>query len=176
MNVLRAFVDWCTGPNVYRPTQWQYYKLPFLVLVVDLVLSLLVAGVFFATDIEVGYEEEYEGMLILSWLFIPYLFMISAVEEFFFRILPLTWVLRNTARKYLHVLAALATAVAFGYVHGGLTNIPLQGIGGFLYAIVFIKYAHGERYMEAGIVLIVLHTLFNGLLALGALAAGETTF
>jgi membrane protease YdiL (CAAX protease family) len=148
--------------------------LPVLIFILDIVISFSL-GVFLL--VEEGLEEvDPSAIPILSLGFIPFLLLLSFIEEMIFRILPLTFVMRATERQSLRLAAAVATAVAFGYYHGGLINIVLQGVGGLLYAIVFIKYAHNERYGEAGLVVIMLHTFFNGVVALVLLLAGETMF
>ncbi len=167
------FVEWVNTPIHYRPYQLGYYKLPLLALLIDIVITTLTILLYVETEVDV--EELDMGLEILSLSFIPLLFLLAGIEEMIFRILPLTWAMRNVSKQNI-VLAALFTAIAFGFVHGGLANIPLQGLGGLVYAIVFIKYAHGERYMEAGFVVITIHTVFNGLIALLSLSEGVTTF
>ncbi len=167
------FVDWVNTPVHYRPYQLGYYKLPVLALLLDIVLTIVTILLYLETEVDV---ESYDvGLEILSLSFIPWLYFYAGIEEFIFRILPLTWAMRELSRTNI-VIAALVSAVAFGFVHGGLANIPLQGLGGFVYAIIFIKYAHGERYMEAGFVVITIHVMFNVLIALLSLSEGVTTF
>lgn len=127
--------------------------------------------------VDVLEEVEDSGVEIASWLFILTILLVSVFEELLFRILPLGLALKFYPRPGFLLGVAFVSAAIFGYVHGGMYNIFLQGTGGFLYAILFIKYAaQGQRLAEASILLIVIHTMFNGLLGLLLLWSGETMF
>ena len=172
---LIAALDWCTSPVSARPHEWAYYRLPIIVFVTDVFLSFTLGALLVVTGVEL--EEISLGIPILSIWFFFFLLLISTIEELIFRIVPLTIVMSATERRFVYLLAAIITGATFGYVHGGLGNIPVQGIGGFLYAVLFIKYAHnGDRFLEASMVVIAMHTAFNGLIGLILLLSGETTF
>jgi membrane protease YdiL (CAAX protease family) len=174
-HAIRRALDWCTAPVTATPREWAYYRLPFIVFLVDAVVSFSLGAVMYATGVEL--EETTLGISILSLWFVFFLVLISVIEELIFRIVPLTIVMSATNRRFVYLATALATAATFGYVHGGVANIAVQGIGGFLYAVLFIKYAeNGERFLAASMVVIAMHTAFNGLIGLILLLSGETTF
>lgn len=171
----QRFLTWCAEPNPYRPYQWQYYRLPLLGFVVDF-LILIPVLVAFDTAGLLGEEPEAIGVPILSLWFIPVLFLIATVEEAIFRIIPLTIALRESQRKSVHLTVVLLSAIVFGFIHGGPIHIFIQGIGGFLYAVIFLKYAQQERYGEASLVVISMHVAFNAIMGLILLLSGETMF
>ncbi len=175
MRRLVVYISHLADPNPYHANEWAYYRLPALVIVIDVVLSIGLAVVFSVTDTIEPVEPI--GVPILSLWFIPFLLLVSTIEELLFRIIPLSIAMSASERKIMHVLTALIAAMLFGYVHGGWANVPLQGIGGFLYGLLFIRYARGgEAFLEASIVVIMMHTAFNGLIGMIALLGGETMF
>lgn len=152
-----------------------YYKLPALVFVADVILTVVLLTIL--SYVDVLDEAEDVGVEIASWLFVATILYISFEEELMFRIIPLLVALKFIKQSAGLVGVALLTAVVFGYVHGGVYNILLQGIGGFLYAVIFIKYSqNGTRILEASLLVIVLHTFFNGLIGIVLLLSGETMF
>ncbi len=56
----------------------------------------------------------------------------------------------------------LLTSVIFGYLHGGIINVFLQGVGGLAYGILFLKFCQGgKRILEASALVIILHFLYD---------------
>ncbi len=175
---LRKFRRFCTASIRYRPYQLRYYRLPALALFLDVVLVIILLIFYSYIGILDEMEEVEEiGVEIASLGFLFTIISISVIEELIFRIIPLWIAIRYLRSPWYLITAAFITAIVFGYVHGGVYNILLQGIGGFLYAIIFIRYAAGgKRILEASLVIIILHTIFNGLLSLLLYLSGETMF
>jgi len=175
MERFRVLAQRAITPNHYRPSEWAYYRWPLSVFAIDVCISFTLAIALSYTELVP--EVESIGIPILSVWFIPFLLLVSTIEELIFRIVPLTIAMSASERASVHVLTALVMGGIFGYVHGGVGNIFLQGIGGFLYGLLFIKYAAGgERFLEASLVVILIHTAFNGLLGVLLLLGGETMF
>jgi membrane protease YdiL (CAAX protease family) len=175
---MNRFIAFCTTPIYYRPTEWRYYRLPAQLLVIDIILVALVLFIYSVTGILDSLPEpEAVGVEIVSTSFIVVLVLIASIEELLFRILPLSIALYCQLKPGALVFVAVLSSILFGYVHGGVPFILIQGLGGFIYSILFIKYAHnGERVFEASLLVIVSHTLFNGFIGLVLLLSGETLF
>lgn len=61
-------------------------------------------------------------------------------EEFFFRFLPIRLTQRATTNMYtLYISIILVSVVLFGAIHGSWMNIFFQGLGGFIFALAFLK-------------------------------------
>lgn len=101
-------------------------------------------------------------------------------EELLFRIAPLAVALRLWGTRILTVITLLISSIIFGVIHGGVVNIFIQGIGGLIYGIFFIKYSQpsrqlvlnslalvqdtrltGDRLIFASVMVIWLHFLYN---------------
>jgi len=172
---IKQMYEWCVTPITAKPWQWGFYRLPWIVFGIDFFLSIV--SVLLLSSVDLIDEAEEIGVDILAWSFIPFLILISLFEELFFRILPLGVVMRVTNRRGIYLATALISAVVFGYIHGGVAHIFVQGLGGFIYGVLFIKYAdNGRRLFTASILVVALHSMFNGLIALILLLAGETVF
>jgi membrane protease YdiL (CAAX protease family) len=83
----------------------------------------------------------------LDWLASIEFFLGAAiVEEIIFRLLPLylAWrlvlVWRLGAKSVpLLLVVAFVSSVLFGYVHGGLLRLPVQGASGIFLSLVYLK-------------------------------------
>jgi membrane protease YdiL (CAAX protease family) len=61
-------------------------------------------------------------------------------EEMLFRLIPFGILGLLVGRhRWLLLLAALGLSALFGFVHGGATHIMLQGGGGLIYSVVYLK-------------------------------------
>jgi membrane protease YdiL (CAAX protease family) len=170
----KKFIYKLTASNRYSIRNWKYYRLPTLLLLLDFFITFILLGFFIFIEVPLS-ESESEGIAIFSWSFFGFILLVSVIEEFLFRIMPLSLIMRLTKRRDVVLLTALICSALFGYVHGGLPHILLQGIGGFLYAVLFIKYSRqGSRVVEGSIVVIAVHSLFNLLISLLLFLEGES--
>lgn len=79
-------------------------------------------------------------------------------EEIAFRWGPMMWFfgfltrlkgkLRSKVEEYGIIIIVLTTSIIFGYLHGNVYNILLQGVGGLLIFIVFLRSFYGGRTTE----------------------------
>jgi membrane protease YdiL (CAAX protease family) len=60
-------------------------------------------------------------------------------EEFFFRFCPLFIAVKAGMRKSWIICVALASSALFGWLHGGVVHIFMQGVAGFLYSLAYLK-------------------------------------
>ena len=89
-------------------------------------------------------------------------------EELIFRTLPLGLIAHFSSgkpRRALLAIRIIATSVIFGWLHGGLIHVFIQGVSGAGLAIVFLKcgdltrhYARGTGYAY------LVHMSFNATL------------
>ena len=78
-------------------------------------------------------------------------------EELFFRYIPLTFLKKAKLTDY-NLLVLGFSSLIFGYAHGGLLNIPIQGALGFLWGYAFLKTDY--NYWA----IVIMHSLWNLLL------------
>ncbi len=102
----------------------------------------------------------------------------AAIEELLFRTAPLffgwavAWVFwRNECElaqtSVLLGISIVASAV-FGYVHGNFSSIPVQGVGGFILSIVYLKCGGiNGKIMWPLMTSASVHFVFNMILVIG---------
>lgn len=153
---------------------WRYYRLAFVLLLCDIVYS----SFFLDADLTIAAASRYDGSVTFFSLdFFALFFLVALFEEVLFRILPLTVLLRVTKNPYWLLVGMIGTSILFGLSHGSVANIIWQGVGGFFYAIAFVKYAQGSRGIwEASIIVIMMHLLYNCFYALYLMSLGLEAF
>jgi hypothetical protein len=91
-------------------------------------------------------------------------FLYAGVEEYIFRFLPFSFLplfKKRNAMKIFWVFMLIITAY-FGWLHGGIENIPIQGVLGlFLVVDYLIVYLVWQRHTPAFIAATTSHALFN---------------
>ncbi len=98
---------------------------------------------------------------ILTPVFPFYLAFCVCAEEFLFR-LPLAIPIAKGWKITWVLASALVLSVIFGAIHGGITHIFIQGVGGFMYSILFLKCGGlQQRYRQALAVTTATHFLFD---------------
>ena len=173
MTWTRQALDWIFRP----PTAKEYMRLPFIVLGLDLLYNLAVIIVLVLLGIDPEPVDDTHAVPIASWWFVLSIVWVSIEEEVIFRIIPLVLLLRYVRNRVIIMVAVLAISALFGYVHHGWESIAMQGVGGVLYSILFIKYAeNGTRYYQASAVVILVHTIYNAIIMMIYGASGGTTF
>lgn len=92
---------------------------------------------------------------------VPFLAFAAMREEILYRF-PLFFVSSISPR--LVIPAAIASSILFGYHHGDLSNIAVQGVIGLILCIVFLKSGGARRDPFKGIAVSGLtHFLYNSL-------------
>jgi len=173
--IIRVY-QWCFAPITTTPEQWRFYSLLLWLLLFDFVIAVSSVSLFQIQGVELP-ETVTEETPILSLLFLIEIVLISLFEEGIFRIIPLVLVMKMTKKHSIIFGVAVLSSVVFGWIHGSVYNILIQGFGGMLYSIVFVKYSqNGSRFLQASLVVICLHTVFNGIVGLILLLLGETMF
>ncbi len=85
-------------------------------------------------------------------------------EELIFR-LPLAIFVRMGWSLEKVFVVAVPLSVFFGFLHGGISHIFLQGVSGFIFSIVFLKCGGWQRnYTKALLASTATHFMFNAVL------------
>lgn len=87
----------------------------------------------------------------------------ATIEEFWFRLLPLSLAVVVWGKSFWVYAAATVSSVIFGYIHGGVINIFLtQGVIGFSWCVLFLKCGgFQKKFLTAYLCAIMAHFLFN---------------
>jgi membrane protease YdiL (CAAX protease family) len=83
-------------------------------------------------------------------------------EEVIFRFIPIVYTLKFTRSLYVVVSVTIVSSVIFGYVHGGFGHVPLQGVAGLFFSMVYIKTGgYLEMHRDALLTTTLIHFLYN---------------
>jgi membrane protease YdiL (CAAX protease family) len=119
----------------------------------------------------------YTELPIFSWYLPLDLIIPAAGEEVLFRIAPLILAMNRWGTRWPTLIVLAISSALFGFVHGGAGFILIQGVGGFLYGLLFMKFSEsGAKYVRASALVILIHIAFNLLYILTLAAYGETTW
>jgi membrane protease YdiL (CAAX protease family) len=145
--------------------------------------SILWLGVFYLVLTKVGlaahieklnlylvvFNEQVKKLVPNSRLYILHVCVLAPlIEELIFRETPLRRTLNTywtEQRKVVVTSTIFALSVIFGYLHGSVLNIFLQGVGGLVLSWVYL--ANNRSYLSA----VITHSLYNTTLV-GASALG----
>jgi membrane protease YdiL (CAAX protease family) len=163
----KKLIDWIFSP----PRDTKQILLILTIIGLDFIQSTLVGGYLFTNNLLPEYL--FDSTIINSWAFIFHLLFDVVYEEFLYRIIPLAIALRYIKSEWFVLMIVLISSLLFGYHHGSYANILIQGIGGLLYSLIFIKYSEGgTKLIYAGTVVILTHLIYNTLIALSVVASG----
>lgn len=122
------------------------------------ILSQIIVFYFFIKDPTVLPENRPPEEMCDSKIWIIAIYFICGFgEEFIFRLVPFIFFLylcdevelvkKYVNKKFLFILIVLISSIFFGLAHGNIYNILIQGIGGVIFFLVFIKYSgHPDEY------------------------------
>lgn len=111
-----------------------------------------------------------------GWMMFVMLPVGAVVEEFVFRFLPIAILALFTPSVNAFLLTTALAAAAFGVMHGGFASLLMQGTGGLLLGVLFLKCGglHGRK-IKAWLAASTAHALINffkfALFVLASLAA-----
>lgn len=110
-----------------------------------------------------GDKGEAETLLYIVLMFIgaP---INSVVEELIFRA-PLTIAGKFFPRGGTTVAIAIGSSVIFGWIHGGIVTIPMQGVMGLVLSACYLKCGGQDgKFWKPFLVTVTIHTLANWIL------------
>lgn len=86
----------------------------------------------------------------------------SILEELLFRAPWLTITGKLFPRSGATVIVAVISSIIFGWVHGGVATIPLQGVTGMALSFCYLKCGGQDgKFWKPYLVAVVIHTLIN---------------
>ncbi len=150
-----------------EPVTWQGVV---LLLIGSLLLQALYVLVVIYPSIESGLlkvpSENGNGIVafiheVTPIKLIVVLMLTMALEEIIFR-LPLAVAARFLPFRWI-MLVALTLSTAFGYVHAQMPGVAIQGVGGFIMCLLFLKCGGlNKKITKPYFVCLLSHTLWNG--------------
>ncbi len=109
---------------------------------------------------------------ILTFSFPFWLFSTVLFEEFLFR-LPLAFFLDMELSINKVLIMAIFSSTIFGFLHGGIIHIFIQGVAGFLWCILFLKCGGlNKNYAKAFCATTISHFLFDIMISVIILIEG----
>ncbi len=96
----------------------------------------------------------------ISFYLLLILYVIS--EEVIFRLLPISIALEESGADSAVWTTAVISSIIFGWAHGNIYHVLIQGVGGFI-SCWFFLYTGGwnRRYLKATTASVCLHLFFN---------------
>lgn len=141
-----------------------------------LIIAISVSMLMMWSGVEV--TKVRDGDLKIFSISFPFVLLFGAMlEEYVFRLVPLKFVLnRNIGFEELTKVVLVVSAF-FGYIHGGIEHVFIQGLGGIVLSVVFLKCGGlNKNYRKAYICSTASHYSFNMILLISAGIMGVEKF
>ena len=114
------------------------------------------------------------GIPILTWIFPGQLFSLAVMEEIVFRFVLLGGAIQIWGATWPVLLVMIISSIVFGLMHGGPVNVLLQGVGGLVFCVIFLKCgAFGHNFLMALMVTAIAHCISNLIAAFFSLISGR---
>ena len=85
----------------------------------------------------------------------------AAIEELFFRLIPIVLAMKSTPKNLFLPLAIVLSSVIFGAAHGD-SVVVYETLAGIMYSIIFIVTGSNKKeYLAAFCVVVACHFIFN---------------
>jgi len=122
-----------------------------------------VAATFLAAIIGL-YINDFDSPYYASavWM-LKFIIPLAIFEEFLFRFFPLAAANEIFRRNiYAVSIVAIVASARFGYLHGGWICVPIQGVGGLIFCLIFLKCGgYNRRYLKGLVSSSTAHILYN---------------
>jgi len=141
-----------------------------------LVLALAALVLYRLLDVSRPVTESTLSLPILTPFFVIVITLMVLTEEIVFRFLPLSLTVWVTQGNHIAItIVVIISSFLFGWLHGGLFNVPIQGVGGVILSAVFL-WCGGEenRPFSALFASTAVHWLYNATILAFMLASGIT--
>lgn len=177
---MERIVAWLEGEDVSQRRSFEFLFLNIFKSVIVCIIfeSLIISFLGDRLPNPKSYAGNSGRYFLYAVIFAP------VVEEFLFRFLPASAIsnifylfcpdkltLNNLAVKrrqlWIFFIAGLLTSVIFGYIHGSVYNIFVQGVCGFCIWTVFMYYSKLGRYLRDGYLAAVLWHFLHNFIILG---------
>lgn len=162
---MQKLFDWLHIEPTGRSLWWFLVKMLFLIWVLQFLTQMLLhtVGVPIPNDPELPLLKE--KFFVIMLFSVPFaVFMEEAVWRLLL-VLPLAFIVESKARPKVLLVSTLLLSMIFGYIHkipGGIPSILLQGVGGLLLSVVFLKCGGLQgKYWKALGASTCVHIVFN---------------
>lgn len=147
-----------------EPSGFKYWKFLTQVVLVLLCFAIAIAVVIDLLNPPDSSSGQLEDLVKkYPYLLMSLLPLLAALEELIFR-LPLALFVRKNVRPLTLVSATLLLSLFFGLGHGGWVGVPMQGVMGIVFCIVFLKCGGLEKnYRKAFFSSTFVHFSYNAI-------------
>ncbi len=115
------------------------------------------------------------GIRIFTFYFPFLMFFFAIVEEIIFRA-PLILFITMNCRLRTMLFFAVLFSVIFGFLHGGIKHIFIQGVSGMMLSIAFLKCGGlQKKYTKALLTSTTVHYIYNMILVALLVLLGATS-
>ncbi len=151
--------------------------LPLWVTIATIFYSLSMGVLLFMLGFGENIESPAVGWEILSPSFVLEAFFVALTEELIFRIIPLWILLKLSGLRTPTLVVLIATSIAFGLAHGGTFFLPMQGVAGLVFGLMFLKFSKsGKAILFAGTLAVGMHFAYDVSMGLIVALAGGSSF
>lgn len=114
------------------------------------------------------------GIPILTWEFPGHVFSLAVMEEMVFRFALLGGAVQIWGAAWPVLLIIIISSIIFGLMHGDPVNVLIQGVGGVVFCIVFLKCGgFDQNFLMALMIVAITHCIFNTIVAFFNLLGGQ---
>ena len=159
------FVEWLEEPVLNYEIIGHILKMSLLCIVYVCIFCLAMS--YFCPEYLDSLRNEDAADLLeqKGWIITLVLVLASVFEELTFRLLPIIFFsifVDEVEIDWKLISVVIVSSVLFGVFHGSLNNIPLQGVLGVLFCIVFLKNGGlQKKYIRATLASISVHLSYN---------------
>ena len=148
MRTIERFMNW-----LKRQKFWKVFLMAWGFL---LVWDFIVGGILYLSGAEFSqHVAKNEDLFFNSLFFLPMTTLSALLEEIIFRWGPmlvlsfvLLWLYRSgrltkerffKVEKYAILILTIVSGIVFGWVHGSVWNVLIQGVGGTLFLLLYLR-------------------------------------
>ncbi len=154
MKTIEKFMDWLK--------RQKFWKVLLLALGCDFIWCFTIAAILFLSGAEFSqHVAKTEDLFFNSLFFLPFTTSSALLEEMIFRWGPmlilsytLLWMYKSgrlskerffEVEKYAILALAIVSSIVFGWVHGSIWNVLLQGVSGLCFMLIYLRILFVRR-------------------------------
>ena len=147
MKTIEQFMGWLK--------RQKFWKVFLMAIGVNLVWSLIIAGTLYLLGAEFSQHVAKKDVFLNSLFAISLTTLAAMIEEIIFRWAPmvilsfvLMWLHRSgrlpedrffKVEKYAILILTIVSGIVFGWVHGNVFNVLIQGVSGTMFMLVYLR-------------------------------------
>ena len=148
---------------------WSTVKLAFFVNIVVIILTWIFG-------LKISPRNGTGETNIFEWKFPLEIISSVGIEEFLFRWLPVAITYESGFGVIGKIIVGVLSSGIFGYLHGGISHIFLQGAHGFISYLLFLKTSNmGKNHLKGFSATFLEHLIFNIISILIVIITGGKT-